>query len=82
MLDLNEKIRIFENILNQEEINYSDTFNSYIELMSENYNYSFLNNLKSKKEIKYWISKLKSRIVMREDDDILEEIISDYILCG
>jgi hypothetical protein len=37
--------------------------------------------LASKNKIEKWIEKLKSRIVMREDDAILDDIIVDYILC-
>ena len=33
-------------------------------------------------DIEDWVNKLKSRIVMKECDDSVEEIINDYILCG
>lgn len=82
MLNFKEKVKIFTSLLSKEEVSYADTFNADIDICSSNCDYNFLEKLNSKKEIIYWIEKLKSRIVMREDDAILEDIIDDYILCG
>lgn len=82
MLKFKEKIEIFTKMLNQDEISYADSFNANIFICSQNCDFEFLNKLNSKKNIGNWIEKLKSRIVMQEDDDLLEVIIDDYILCG
>jgi len=82
MLSFEEKVKIFNAILAQEEISYADSFNSDINIAGRNCDHNFLKKLKSEKEIKYWIEKLKSRIVMKEDDASLEDIIDDYLLCG
>lgn len=82
MLNLKEKVKIFTSILSQKEVSYADSFNADIDICSSNCDYNFLEKLNSKNDIKIWITKLKSRIVMREDDDLSEEIINDYISCG
>jgi len=82
MLKFKEKIKIFTKILNQNEVSYADSFNANIFICSQNYDFKFLEKLTSEKNIVDWIEKLKSRIVMREDDDLLEVIIDDYIFCG
>ena len=82
MLNFKEKVNIFTSILAQKEISYADSFNADIDTCSNNCNYNILEKLNSKEDIKNWIAKLKSRIVMREGDDLLGEIINDYILCG
>jgi hypothetical protein len=82
MLNFKEKVEIFTSLLNQEETSYGDSFNGEILLYSENCDLFFLKKINSKKDIKKWIDKLKSRIIMRDDDDLTEEIINDYILCG
>jgi hypothetical protein len=63
-------------------MSYADSFNANIKLCGNNYDYNFLRKLNSKEEIILWIEKLKSRIIMKEDKSILEDIINDYILCG
>lgn len=82
MLNFKKKVEIFTSLLDQEALSYADSFNSDIEICGINCDYNFLENLNSKKDILYWIDKLKSRIVMREDDATLEDIIDDYVLCG
>lgn len=82
MLKFKEKIKIFTKILNQDEMSYADSFNANIFICSQNCDFKFLEKLNSKKNIENWIKKLKSRIVMKENDDLLEIIIDDYILCG
>jgi len=82
MLSLKNKIKMFSDVLNQEEKSYADSFNSEIWISSENCDFQFLEKLNSKDQIVNWIEKLKGRIVMREDEDSSEEIIDDYILCG
>lgn len=81
MLTLNHKIDFFKAILVKKESNYADTFNANIILAGENCCYVFLENLKTKTEIQNWINKLKTRIIMKEDEDVLEDIIDDFILC-
>jgi len=82
MLDRKEKIKIFISILSQEEVSYADGFNAHIGLIGGNCSYNFLEKLKSAQDIEKWIEKLKNRIVMREDESVLEDIIDNYILCG
>ncbi|MCG2693227.1 hypothetical protein L6279_03915 [Candidatus Parcubacteria bacterium] len=82
MLTLKNKISIFTKILSQEEISYADSFNANIDIAGRNCDYKFLEKLNTEKDIEYWIDKLKSRIVMKEDEALLEDIIDDYILCG
>lgn len=82
MLSFNEKIVIFNHILAQKEKSYADSFNADIDLCGENYDYAFLQPLQTKESIEYWIQKLKSRIVMKEDEALLEDIIDDYVELG
>lgn len=82
MLNLKDKIVIFTKILSQEEICYADSFNANIEIAGMNCDYSFLKKLSSEQDIVEWINRLKSRIVEREDQATIEDIIDDYILCG
>lgn len=82
MLTFENKIEIFTSILSQEENSYADSFNGEILIFGENFDFKFLDKLFSKNDINNWIEKLKCRIVMREDDAVLEDIVNDYILCG
>ncbi|QIW10580.1 hypothetical protein [Francisella sp. LA112445] len=82
MLNFQKKLKIFLDILSQNRESYADSFNDDIYIISENYDYLFLEKLNSEEEIKNWINKLKSRIVMSEDDALLEDIVDDYIMCG
>lgn len=82
MLNFNKKINIFKVILNKKETSYADSFNAYIDVIGGNYDYIFLEKLRTKQDIERWIEKLKSRIVLIEDDAVLEDIIDDYILFG
>lgn len=82
MLSFNEKVIIFNNLLGEKELSYADSFNADISIASENCEYIFLNELKSIESIRYWIEKFKNRIVMKEDDYLLEDIIDDYIELG
>jgi hypothetical protein len=82
MLNIKEKIEIFTSFLNQEEVSYADSFNDEIDMHSSDYDYDFLKKLNSKKEILNWVNKLKSRIVMKEDQAGTTDIIDDYILFG
>ncbi|MEA1936914.1 MAG: hypothetical protein U9N04_02265, partial [Patescibacteria group bacterium] len=70
MLNSKEKIKKFTSILNKEEASYADSFNSHINIAGGNCDYKFLKKLNSEKDIEYWVDKLKSRIVMHEDDDM------------
>ena len=82
MLSLKSKVKILASLLGREEFSYADSFNADIAVSSNNCDYKFLEKLDSKKDIESWITKLKSRIVMKEDDSLLADIIGDYILCG
>ena len=84
MLNFKEKLAILNKILNRDEKSYVDSFNAeiLIEINNLNSEFNFLKNFNSEKSIENWVNKLKSRIVMHEDDDKVEEIINDYIDCG
>lgn len=82
MLSIGEKIQIFTTILEKEAISYADSFNFDINTAGENNNYVFLEGLSSEEEVAYWIDRLKSRIVMKEDQVTVSDIIDDYISCG
>lgn len=82
MLSFEEKIIIFNDVLTEDEKSYADSFNGDIDLCGINYDYEFLRPLDTKETIEYWIQKLKSRIVMKEDEGLLEDIINDYIEFG
>lgn len=82
MLELIEKLAIFDSILSQRERSYADSINADILLYSQNLDFYFLENLNAKQEIAKWVYMLKSRIVMNKGDDATDEIINDFILCG
>lgn len=87
MLTFQEKISILESNLNKIEENYADSFRTEIiyfidEFNSENLSLAFLKNLNTNLEIENWIRKLTSRIVMREDEMEVNEIINDYLELG
>ena len=72
MLALEDKIEVFKKILSQEESSYADSFNANIDLAGSNCDYILLEKLNSENDIERWIEKLKSRIVVREDQSTLE----------
>lgn len=83
MLSFAEKISYLEYSLNKIEENYADSFRVNILFFFDDFNIEntklqFLNNIHSFNEIEHWITKLTSRIVMKEDDIKVNEIISDY----
>jgi hypothetical protein len=87
MLTFQEKIRLLENSLNKIDENYADSFRTEIiyfidKFNSENQLLYFLKNLNTNYEIENWISKLTSRIVMKEDELEVNEIINDYFEFG
>ncbi len=82
MLSFKKKIEIFTSIVSENQISYADSFNANIEIAGINHDYIFLKQLNSKQEIISWVKKIKSRLVMKEDEAILEDILDDYILCG
>ncbi|PHQ90781.1 MAG: hypothetical protein COB42_04585 [Sulfurimonas sp.] len=82
MLSFQEKIDMYDNIIGQESKNYADSFNGCLEILADNYEYKFLLELDTFNDIEYWIDKLKSRLVVKEDLDSLEDIMDDYIACG
>jgi uncharacterized protein YjgD (DUF1641 family) len=85
-----EKYKIFEQLLNQPEENYADTFRADIIMFFEedfsenNDQLLFLNKLNSKEEIKNWIDKLTSRFVMKFDaeSETENDFIYDYLENG
>lgn len=87
MLSKKDKIKILEKILDENDGCYADSFKTDLlfrigDLEIENENLDFLNQLKTKNEIENWVNKITSRIVMREDDDTVENIIDDYLENG
>ncbi len=78
-----EKIEYLEQLLNQTEENYADTFKADITMFFDD-NFSkvnsqllFLDNLNSEQEIENWVTKLTSRFVMKFDSGFETE--NDFI---
>lgn len=87
MINLNQKLFILQQILEELPTNYADSFKEDIRLQLEGYrqeelNVFFLSKLNAEDDIRSWVDKLTSRIVMHEDDEQVNEIIQDYILLG
>ncbi len=87
MLTIKDKIEYLKEQLNTVSNNYADSFKTDILFFIGDFNeqnklLSFLNKLDSKIEIIKWIDKLTSRIVMKEYDIEINEIIFDYIEFG
>ena len=89
-MTLLHKIKFLENLLNQEEQNFADSFKQDIilyfneDFSEENEELSFLNKLNSKEEIENFINKLNSRFVMKFDanGESENDFIHDYIVNG
>lgn len=89
-MTLFEKIEYLEQLLNQTEENYADTFKADITMFfddnfsEENSQLLFLDNLNSKQEIENWVEKLTSRFVMKFDSGFETEndFIYDYLENG
>jgi hypothetical protein len=89
-MTLSEKIDYLEQLLNQEEQNYADSFKSDIiiffedDFSQENSELLFLENLNAKRDIENWIDKLTSRFVMKFDSEYETEndFIYDYLENG
>lgn len=88
MLSIQEKIDFLEIELNKPEENYADSFKTDIIETLDNFDshnpllHRFLKITNSFDEIENWISKLTSRIVMKEDQIAVKEIIMDYLELG
>ena len=87
MLSFEEKIIYLEKSLNKTEENYANSFRTDIniffdEFHIENKLFNFLKEIKTFIEIENWINKLTSRIVMKEDEMEVNEIINDYLELG
>ena len=87
MLTIKEKIDYLKEQLDAVPKNYADSFKTDISFFISDFNkqnkyLSFLNQLSTKVDIIKWIDKLTSRIVMKENDCEVNEIIFDYIEFG
>lgn len=82
-MTLLKKIEYLEQLLNQTEENYADTFKADITMFfddnfsEENSQLQFLDSLNSEQEIKNWVDKLISRFVMKFDSEFETE--NDFI---
>jgi hypothetical protein len=84
MLTQKQVIDKFKEILNLDEVNYSDSFNFDIEntLGISNdgvFNPKFYESFSNYTEIESWIDLVKSKLVILEDFDEPENIIGDFI---
>ncbi len=77
-----EKFKILDERFDKNDGGYHDSFNDLIEMKAEADEFKFLNVLNSKEEVLQWVRRLQGRLIMHEDDALLEDIIDDYILCG
>ena len=82
-----DKIKLLDKILDKNDGCYADSFKTDLlfrlgELENKNPLLNFLENFKTKSEIENWVNKITSRIVMREDDDTVENIFDDYLENG
>jgi len=87
MLDLQQKTSILEKILQEPPQNYADGFKEDIlncleGLNTETVHSMFLSKQDTEEDIRQWVDKLTSRIVMHEHEDGIDNIIWDYICCG
>jgi hypothetical protein len=87
MLTFEEKISYLENSLNKTEENYADSFRTDIQIFFDEFDVEnkllvFLKEIKTLFEIENWVIKLTSRIVMKEDEMEVNEIINDYLELG
>lgn len=89
-MTLLKKIEYLEQLLNQTEENYADTFKADITMFfddnfsEENSQLLFLDTLNSKQEIEIWVEKLTSRFVIKFDSEYETEndFICDYLENG
>lgn len=88
MLSFDQKIKLLHKYLLIEET-FADSYKCDImiwlgELTPENANLDFLKTLANEEDIKKWVYKLTSRIVMKYDEefDQLSDLISDYVEMG
>ena len=87
MLTLKEKISYLKKSLTLEDDSYVDSFKPLIymyifDFTENNPDLKFLEDLSTKKEIKKWITELTSRLVMKEEDETIGNIIVDYFALG
>ena len=78
----------FVKILNQDSKSYTDSFNDdFINLLglddneanNDNIYDNFFLSFDSLDDIERWIDLVKSKIVMHEHEDVVEDIINEYI---
>ena len=80
MLNFKKKLEIFTEILGREcETPYIDDIYESIYMYSENMDFDFLNKLNSRTEIENWVDVIKSKIIMHEHEDGVENIFNDYV---
>lgn len=82
-----EKIKYLNTVLETDHGSYADSFKSDISLFFDQFAlsnplFNFLDNLNTPQKITEWVNKLTSRIVMHEEEDLINEIIWDYWLLG
>ena len=87
MVSLEDKILCLKNYLIEPQNNYADSFKSDIfiyfeDFETQNSNFTFLNTLSLQEDIKNWVDKLTSKIVMKYNEnegEHLNDFIFDYI---
>jgi hypothetical protein len=87
MIALSKKIKFLEYVLAETATNYADSFKIDIQFQLVGYrpeqlNELFLSRCINEDDIRNWVDKLTSRIVMHEDEEDVNEIIQDYVLNG
>lgn len=79
---IEEKILYLKEYLLQENNNYGDIVKSELYQDFFEYNihkFNFLDNLKTKEEIKSKIEFIISKFILHEEEDTLNEILNEYL---
>jgi hypothetical protein len=78
MLDLNQKIKIFEELLELDNSNYAEEMYIYFFTLEQG-DFDFLNKLASLEEIDKRVKFVLAKIAKHEHEDCISNIIENYI---
>lgn len=78
MLDLNQKIKIFEELLELDNSNYAEEMYIYFFTLEQG-DFDFLNKLANLEEIDKRVKFVLAKIAKHEHEDCIPNIIENYI---